>query len=145
VKPLGPCTLSLGLLLLSACEGPPSASDLRDWSPADHDRAEENEKIASGAQAAPAGSGAADGTRTLVEATWRQQCVQCHGMVGRGDGPSGPMVKAPDLTREDWQSKVTDDDIAQTIKTGKNRMPKFDLPPQVLAGIVARIRAARGR
>ena len=144
MKLVGLGALFPALLLLSACDAPPSASDLREWTPTDHDRAEESARIASGAQAAPAGSGA-DGTRTLVEVTWRQQCLQCHGMLGHGDGPSGPMVKAPDLTRDDWQSKVTDEEIAQVIKTGKNRMPKFDLPPQVLAGVVARIRATRGR
>jgi hypothetical protein len=31
------------------------------------------------------------------------------------------------------------------IAMGKNRMPKFELPADVLAGLVARIRAAKGR
>ena len=55
------------------------------------------------------------------------------------------MVKAPDLTQADWQSKVTDEQIAQVITSGKNRMPKFDLPPDVVAGLVARIRSSRAR
>ncbi len=55
------------------------------------------------------------------------------------------MVNAPDITRDDLLSKVTDDEIAAQIRNGKNRMPKFDLPDQVVQGLVARIRANRGR
>ena len=81
----------------------------------------------------------------LVDLTWRQQCTSCHGPMGRGDGQMGPMVQAPDLTRADWQSKVTDAEMAATIKTGRNEMPRFDLPDPVLSGLVARIRSLQGR
>jgi hypothetical protein len=57
----------------------------------------------------------------------------------------GPMVRAPDLTREDWQSQVTDTQIAAVIKNGKGKMPSFNVPDQVIQGLVARVRAARGR
>jgi mono/diheme cytochrome c family protein len=82
---------------------------------------------------------------TLVEVTWRNQCAQCHGPVGRGDGPQGQLVHAPDLTKADWQEKTTDVQIARTITTGKNRMPRFELPADVVGGLVARIRATKGR
>jgi hypothetical protein len=36
---------------------------------------------------------------------------------------------------------VTDDDIRTVVKNGRNSMPKFDLPPAVLDGLVKRIRA----
>jgi cytochrome c oxidase cbb3-type subunit 3 len=55
------------------------------------------------------------------------------------------MVHATNLTQAEWQAKVTDQDIADVIRNGKNRMPKFDFPPDVVAGLVARIRMARGR
>lgn len=80
---------------------------------------------------------------TLAEVTWRTQCAPCHGLLGRGDGPQGAFVHAPDLTLPDWQSKVSDAQIATIITTGKNRMPKFDFPADVLSGLVARIRASR--
>jgi hypothetical protein len=57
----------------------------------------------------------------------------------------GPMVRAPDLTREDWQSEVTDNQIAAVIRNGKGRMPSFNVPDPVIQGLVARVRAARGR
>jgi mono/diheme cytochrome c family protein len=144
----------LGLLLvtvllgstLGACDGPPSASELKEWSPDDHDHSDEKERVASGAQAAPAASGSsADGNRVLVETTWRTQCAQCHGFAGHGDGPSGAALKPADLTKADWQASRTDIEIAQAIVNGKGRMPKFDLPPAVVAGLVSRIRASKGR
>jgi len=55
------------------------------------------------------------------------------------------MVHATNLTLAEWQSKVTDEQIAEAIRNGKNRMPKFDFPPEVIAGLVARIRVAKGR
>ena len=137
---------AVGPLVLGGCESPPSAADLPEWSPKDHDHSEEQARVASGAQAAPAASGAKDdGSRALVEATWRNQCASCHGLVGHGDGPNGPMVKATDLTAVAWQSGLTDAQIAASITNGKNRMPRFDLPPNVVSGLVARIRASRGR
>ena len=64
----------------------------------------------------------------------------CHGTVGRGDGPQGPMVRASDLTRPAWQASVTDAQIAQTIRTGRGSMPAFDLPESTVNGLVRLIR-----
>ncbi len=56
------------------------------------------------------------------------------------------MVRAQDLTRAEWQSQVTDEQIAEVIRKGRNRMPAFEsLPPQVITGLVARIREHRAR
>jgi hypothetical protein len=54
------------------------------------------------------------------------------------------MVHAADLTVGAWQDSVTDAQIAEVIAHGKGKMPRFDLPPKVVAGLVARIRASRG-
>ena len=129
------CLLGLG------CDRPPA--DLREWKPEDHDRAEEQQKGRNAPVRAAAPSASADPNATLVEVTWRNQCASCHGATGRGDGPQGPMVHAADLTRAEWQNSVTDEQIAATIRSGKNRMPKFDFPPPVLSSLVARIRASR--
>ncbi len=129
--------------LVCACERPPSADHLQEWAPADHDRAEEQANIANGQQAAPVKGDV--GGETLTEITWQQACATCHGRGGHGDGPSGPMVNAPDLTRDDLQAKITDDEIATLIGTGKNRMPKFDLPASVVKGLVGKVRSLRGR
>ena len=136
-------TLAL-LVSATACDRPPSADKAAEWTPRDHgSTGEDNGKTAQ--QAATAGQPSGDGARRLVELTWQSQCTVCHGTMGHGDGPNGPMVKATNLASEEWQSKVTDAQIAEAIKIGKGKMPKFDLSEPVLAGLVARIRATRGR
>jgi hypothetical protein len=171
-RPL-PLALALALALVAGCERPPSADSLAPWTPADHDRAEEQQSGQAPRQAPPQGQpgggkasagartdnperganrGAPEqrpprdaGAATLVEVTWETACAPCHGAVGHGDGPNGPMVNAPDITRPELLSAMTDEDIAAQIRNGKNRMPKFDLPDQVVQGLVARVRANRGR
>jgi mono/diheme cytochrome c family protein len=145
---------SLALALL-ACDRPPAADSLREWTPADH-HSNDDDKLATGAQQAtasgagerprqpPGASGQTDVTQ-LVDLTWRQQCSACHGSIGKGDGQMGPMVNAPDLTREDWQARATDAEIGAAIKNGRGKMPGFNVPDQVIQGLVARVRASRGR
>lgn len=128
------------------CDRAPSADGLQNWTPADHDRAEENARVKAGAQAtaAPKNSGSPQNDQAqLVEITWRQNCAQCHGVAGHGDGPNGALVKAPDLSNPDLQGKMTDADIANAIKNGRNLMPKFDFSDAVVAGLVGRVRAMK--
>lgn len=129
----------LTVAAVAACDRPPSV-ELKEWTPSDHDG--EQKGAASGKQGT---KGDAGGTPALVEITWRQQCATCHGVSGRGDGPQGPMFKAADLSRVDWQSKVKDEEIASAIVNGKGRMPKFDLPDDVVRGLVTRVRSFRGQ
>lgn len=123
----------------TACDRPPSV-ELRDWTPADHD----GEKK-SGPNAKQGEKGDAGGTPALVEMAWRNQCASCHGPAGKGDGPQGAMFKAADLSTPAMQDKLKDEDIAAAITNGKGRMPKFDLPPEVVKGLVARVRSFRAK
>jgi mono/diheme cytochrome c family protein len=132
---------ALVALCLVACDRPPPAESLREWTPADH-HSSDDDKLALAGQGQATGVG---DSAQLVEVTWRQQCSTCHGLSGKGDGQMGPMVRAPDLTRDDWQSRVTDAEISAVIKNGKGKMPSFNVPDQVLDGLVARVRAARER
>lgn len=132
-----------------ACDQAPSADGLPEWKPADHHSADDNAGGGASGQQAPAGGGRASGggageTAQLVEMAWRQQCLQCHGPSGHGDGPNGALFHPRDLSDPQWQATVSDADIAATIRNGKNRMPKFDLPEPVLQGMVARIRMLKG-
>ena len=124
-------------VLFGACDRAPAAESLPEWTPADHDQEPGRPPPANAGPRTDAGGAAA-----MVEITWRNQCSTCHGPTGHGDGPQGPMFKAPDLTREGWSPK--DEEIAGAIKNGKGRMPKFDLPDDVVRGLVARIRSFRG-
>ncbi|MGA7121761.1 MAG: cytochrome c [Polyangiaceae bacterium] len=141
-----PVILALLALGLLSCDRPPAADSLKEWTPADHHSADD-EKQAQAARQPQQGAapGSPGDVAQLVDLTWRQQCSACHGAMGKGDGQMGPMVHAPDLTNADWQSKVTDAEIAVSIKNGKGKMPKFDVPEPVVSGLVARVRAAKGR
>ncbi len=142
--------LSFLLGAAAACDRPPAADSLQEWTAADH-HSTDDDKLggATGQVGRPTGAASAASAggdvAQLVDLTWRQQCTTCHGPLGRGDGQMGPMVQAPDLSRPDWQSKVSDAEMAATIKSGRNRMPGFNLPDPVLGGLVARIRALGGR
>jgi mono/diheme cytochrome c family protein len=160
--PVTRTVLALLTFALVACERPPSADALPEWTPVDH-RSRDDDKLQASAQQAPAqrtgrtggeaapmgrserAGGGADNTAQLVDLTWRQQCTTCHGPLGRGDGQMSPMFRVPDLSDEGWQSRVSDATIAATIKNGKGKMPNFDVPDEVIRGLVARVRAARGR
>ncbi|CAN5221812.1 hypothetical protein BH09MYX1_BH09MYX1_52080 [soil metagenome] len=127
----------LGAFAIAACDRPPS-DGIRPWAPQDHDHSDNQ-------QGAPAPSSAEDKRAMMIETAWSQNCAVCHGPMGHGDGPNGALVKAPDLTRADWQAKVTDEEIATRIREGKGLMPKFTLPDELVLGLVARIRITRGR
>lgn len=131
--------LSLALLASIGCDRAPSADGLKEWTPADHD----GEKRAAAANQGPKGD--AGGAPAMVEITWRNQCASCHGASGHGDGPQGAMFKAQDLSRPEWQDGVKDEQIAGSIVNGKGRMPKFELPEDVVKGLVVRVRSFRGK
>ncbi len=131
------------VLLAAACSQP--ASDLPVWSARDHDQ--EEPAPAAARPSAPASPEQAasktDDPADLAAVVWTTRCAECHGMGGVGDGPKGPMVKAPDLTRADWQRKASDAQIAQNITRGRGKMPKFDLSPAVVSALVKHVRALR--
>ena len=129
------------VLLAAGCDQPPSADGLPEWKPSDHRSSDDTPGGGNPGQRPPA-KGAE--IPQLVELTWQQQCSTCHGPFGKGDGPQGPMLHARDLSDPSWQSKVSDDDIAASIRAGKDKMPKYDLPDPVMKGIVARIRQIKG-
>lgn len=123
---------------LTACNERPS--DLREWRVSDHDHTENpgNDQVqvdpASSAQAVP-------GLEDVTIVAWSQNCTQCHGQLGRGDGPRGPMLKATNLSEPAWQAAVTDEQIAAAIKLGRGAMPSFkQLPDVTIANLVKLVR-----
>ncbi|NUP06556.1 MAG: cytochrome c [Polyangiaceae bacterium] len=120
----------------SGCE--PGRGEVRQWQPNDHDRADQPAQQAQPNQAAPQPKRPPNRAETV----WRTACANCHGPQGRGDGPNGPSTGAPDLTRDDWLSTVTDEQIFDTIKRGKGEKmpPNPNLPDSAIQLLIQRIR-----
>ena len=73
-------------------------------------------------------------------------CARCHGAEGQGGMPSKPGAPPPrDLTRPDWQDKVTDDQIREQIRHGKGEMPAFSdvLTVSKIDAVVEYVRSLR--
>lgn len=133
----------LGLLVAALLVGcSPDRGPVREWAPADHDQ----EIGPSRTQVTQKTMTDEEDARSLAETAWQRDCTKCHGPDGHGDGPQGPMVQAPDITKADLIDKLSDDDIAKLIKEGKNKMPAFpSLPDRVIKGLVGRVRAGAAR
>lgn len=138
-----PCALSLfGLVWAGtiACNHAPE--DLREWKPTDHRHTAEATPASD--PNAPQVTGSAEpplpGLDEVTIATWRRGCTTCHGELGRGDGPQGPMNKARDLSDAAWQASVTDAQIADVISKGRGKMPAFPLPASTIEGLTHLVR-----
>lgn len=129
----------LGAILgLSACDS--SAVATREWTPADHGQppGASDDGRAAPPVAEPGGEARA------AKALWGVSCAGCHGVAGRGDGPTPPPgAKIPDLTAPDFQKQYTDEQLAETIRKGNGLMPAFasKLSPKAIAAMVGHVRA----
>jgi cytochrome c oxidase cbb3-type subunit 3 len=120
-----------------------SAEELPVWTPQDHD----NQGAPSPGQVdikAPR-PGMPDlaehGISDVILATWKQNCTPCHGLIGRGDGPQGRMLRPPDLTSPEYHKRAIDSEMQYTIKKGRGRMPAFGhLPDDTVKGLVNLVR-----
>jgi cytochrome c oxidase cbb3-type subunit 3 len=119
-----------------------AADDLREWKPSDHRHTSESKSEAD--PEAPQVTGSAEpplpGLDEVTIATWRRACVTCHGQLGRGDGPQGPMVRARDLSDSAWQAATSAAQMKESITKGRGKMPPFSLPAATLEGLVQLIR-----
>src|ERR1700730_3881357 len=78
---------------------------------------------------------------TDAASVFKSKCVMCHGTDGSGNTPSGKALKAKDLRSEETQKK-SDEEIAEVITKGRNKMPAFSqkLKPEQIQQLVAYIR-----
>ncbi|RYZ02454.1 MAG: cytochrome c [Myxococcales bacterium] len=115
-------------------------TDLREWRVSDHDQSDA--PPAQQGQVDPSAAGSAmPGLEDVTIVAWSQNCTQCHGQLGRGDGPRGPMLRATNLSDPAWQDSVTDEQIAAAIKLGRGAMPSFkQLPDVTIANLVKLVR-----
>ena len=54
-----------------------------------------------------------------------RHCAKCHGKDGRAKGMKGKLSGARNLTDPEWQERVSDERIFNSINNGKGRMPAF--------------------
>ena len=140
------CRTLLGACLLVATSLGCSRNDpqqLPEWTPADHDNQTEPKAgqvdVDNPAPGMP--SGEKLGLNDVVLATWKQNCVTCHGIIGRGDGPQAAATRPRDLSDPTWQRVTVDSEIIFAIKKGRGRMPAFaQIPDETLQGLVRLIR-----
>jgi mono/diheme cytochrome c family protein len=126
------------LLALSCNEAP---TDRREWRPSDHDHTDnpsENQVVGGPDGGSP--ELARVGLNEVSLMAWQQNCVRCHGRLGRGDGPQGPMTRATDLGDPDFQRTITDEQMLKSMKEGKGLMPAFPLPEPTLKNLIQLVR-----
>ncbi|MBI4511159.1 MAG: c-type cytochrome [Deltaproteobacteria bacterium] len=92
----------------------------------------------------PATQGSTDG-KILFEAT----CAKCHGYDGKGHPVDKVKLGVPDMTEEAWHDRLSDEDMARTIRKGSKsgKMPGFGTAlsdPQIEA-VIKHVRTLRGR
>jgi mono/diheme cytochrome c family protein len=76
------------------------------------------------ASAAGAESSATRGTDD-VGSLYNKKCAECHGKDGRAKSFRGKLSHARDLTDAEWQQRVSDERIYNSISNGKGKMPAF--------------------
>jgi len=76
------------------------------------------------ASAASAESSATEGTDD-VSSLYNKKCAECHGKDGRSKSFKGKLTHARDLTNAEWQERVSDERIYNSISKGKEKMPAF--------------------
>jgi mono/diheme cytochrome c family protein len=128
------------LLLLTTLGCNERPADVREWRVTDHDHTDNPGSGQVQVDPADAGAPAVPGLEDVTIVAWQQNCTRCHGQLGRGDGPQGPMVKATNLSDPTWQGAVSDAQITASIKNGKGAMPAFPLPDGTIANLVKLVR-----
>jgi len=76
------------------------------------------------ASASGAESSATEGTDD-VGSLYNKKCAECHGKDGRAKSFRGKLSHARDLTDAEWQQRVSDERIYNSISNGKGKMPAF--------------------
>jgi len=56
---------------------------------------------------------------------FEKKCAECHGKDGRAQSFRGKHSHARDLTDAEWQQRVSDERIYNSISNGKGKMPAF--------------------
>ena len=74
---------------------------------------------------------------------YAKQCATCHGKDGRSKTIKGKMKHARNLTDAEWQERVSDERIFNSITNGKDKMPAYGkkLSQEQIEALVTYVRA----
>ncbi len=124
----------------AACSKEPP--DMREWRRSDHDHTQSPSagQVPTDEKGKAKSPAAMLGIDEVVLTTWKQKCTSCHGLIGQGDGPRGRETGARNLGDAKWQSSVSDEQLAASIRDGKGNMPANPLPNTTIAGLVKLVR-----
>jgi mono/diheme cytochrome c family protein len=88
----------------------------------------------------PSGGGDGDGKKFFTQA-----CATCHGLDGTGASMRQMMPTIGDLTSADMHARMTDDQIAEQIRNGRNKMPPLGsvLSPEQVRAVVGYVRTLK--
>jgi len=76
---------------------------------------------------------------------YTKNCASCHGSDGRAKTFKGKLKHARNLVDAEWQDKVSDERIFNSIMNGKGKMPAYGkkLSEQEIDSLVAYVRGLR--
>jgi len=63
--------------------------------------------------------------QTNAAALYSKNCARCHGKDGRAKGLKAKATGARNLTDPQWQDRVSDERIFNSINNGKGKMPAY--------------------
>jgi mono/diheme cytochrome c family protein len=74
---------------------------------------------------------------------FKQNCIKCHGADGAGETTFGQIVGAADFTDSEWQKKVDDQRLVNSMTFGRGQMPPFGkkLSKEQITTLLAYVRA----
>lgn len=85
------------------------------------------------------------------EKLYNDNCAECHGETGKGDGPRGPYSNPtpPDLTDDEWKHGSTDGEIFTVIQNGVQDTDMVswekDIPTRQLWDVVNYVKSLGGQ
>ncbi len=99
-----------------------------------------NLRAAASLSSEPAGISAANAAQLYAK-----HCASCHGKDGRSKTIKGKLKHARNLTDSEWQEKVSDERIFNSIMNGKDKMPSFSkkLSQEQIESLVSYVRGLR--
>jgi len=76
---------------------------------------------------------------------YAKNCASCHGRDGRAKTFKGKLKHARNLADSEWQGRVSDERLFNSIMNGKGKMPAFGkkLSEQEIDSLVTYVRALR--